>query len=57
MRAKFWLGSLARGDLSDDLGVGIFGKSCLGVMDRIHLTRDRCRWRAHVNTVMNLRLP
>jgi hypothetical protein len=28
-----------------------------GAMDWIHLARDRDRWRALVNTVMNLRVP
>jgi hypothetical protein len=28
-----------------------------GGMDRIHLVKDRDRWRSLVNTVMNLRVP
>ena len=28
-----------------------------GVMDWIELARDKERWRAHVNAVMNLRVP
>jgi hypothetical protein len=28
-----------------------------GVVDLIHLAQDRDRWRALVNTVMNLRVP
>jgi hypothetical protein len=29
----------------------------LGDVDWIHLAQDRDRWRAHVNMVMNLRVP
>jgi hypothetical protein len=29
----------------------------LGGVDWIGLARDRCGWRAHVNAVMNLRVP
>ena len=28
-----------------------------GGMDRVHLARDRYKWRALVNTVMNLQVP
>jgi hypothetical protein len=32
-------------------------KMDLGDVDSIHLAQDRDRWRALVNTVMNLRVP
>jgi hypothetical protein len=34
-----------------------FGEIGFGDVDWIHLPRDRDRWRALVNTVMNLRVP
>jgi hypothetical protein len=34
-----------------------FGKVGFGDVDCIHLAQDKDRWRALVNTVMNLRVP
>jgi len=60
----FWWGNLReRGHLEDQGGDGriilrwIFGKWELGGMDWIELAKDRDRWRALVNAVMNLRDP
>jgi hypothetical protein len=59
----FWCGDLREGDHLGDAGVD--GKIILkwilktwhGGMDWIELARDRDRWRALVNAVMNLRAP
>jgi len=59
----FWWGKLRERDHLGDPGVDgriilrwIFRKWD-GVMDWINLARDRDRWRALVNAVMNLRFP
>jgi hypothetical protein len=55
-----WLGSLEVGDHWEDLGVDgrmDLGEIGFGDVDWIYLAQDRDRWRALVNTVMNLRVP
>jgi hypothetical protein len=60
----FWWGKLRQRDHLGDTGVGgttilkwIFTKFGCGGMEWIDLAKDRDRWRALVNTVMNLRVP
>jgi hypothetical protein len=59
----FWLGNLREGDRLEDPGVDeeILLKRILkkwnGDMDGIDLVRDRDRWPALVNTLMNLLFP
>jgi hypothetical protein len=64
VHTTFWLGGLKGGDHQEDLGVD--GKTTLkwdlreigfGDVNWIHWAQDRDRWRALVNTVMNLRVP
>jgi hypothetical protein len=63
MHKGFWWGDLWEGDHVGDPRVdgriilkSIFNKWD-GGMDWIQLAQDRARWRALVNTVMNLRVP
>ena len=60
----FWWGNLRERDRLGDPGVDgriilswIFRKWEVGGMDWIELGRDRDRWRALVNALMNLRVP
>jgi hypothetical protein len=62
--ARFGWGNLRERDHFGDPGVDgrmilrwIFRKWDVGVMDWIELARDRGRWRALVNAIMNLRVP
>ena len=63
MRTGFWCGNLGERDHFEYPGVDgriilrrIFGKWDWS-MDWIDLVRDRNRWRALVNAVMNFRVP
>jgi hypothetical protein len=40
----------------ENIGMDL-GEVCWGDVDRIGLTQDRNRWRALVNSVLNLRVP
>jgi hypothetical protein len=60
----FWWGNLSERDHSGDPDANgriilrwIFRKWDLVRMDWIELVQDRDRWRAFVNTLMNLRVP
>jgi hypothetical protein len=59
----FWLVGPKVGDHWEDVGVGgritLKGLRELGIdgTNWIQLAHDRVRWRAFVNTVMNLRVP
>jgi hypothetical protein len=59
----FWWGNLKRRDRLGGLGIGggiilkwIQEVECVG-MDWIDLAQDKDRWRALVNTAMNIRVP
>jgi hypothetical protein len=63
VQTGFWWGYLGKGDHLGDPGLDgriilkwIF-KKWDGGMEWIDLSQDRDRWRALVNTVMNLRVP
>jgi hypothetical protein len=57
----FWLGGPKVRDHWEDLGIGgrITLRWALGIdgANWIRLAQDRVRWRAFLNTVMNLRVP
>jgi hypothetical protein len=63
MHTGFWLGDLREGDHVGDPGVGWEDNIKMDLqevgwgMDWIELARDRDRWRAVVNAVMNLWVP
>jgi hypothetical protein len=63
MYRSYWLENLKRRDNSDDLGEGEDNikmhpkKSGFWNLDLIHIVEDIDRFRAFVNTVMNLPVP
>ena len=64
MYTGFWWGNVRERDQLGDPGVDgriiliwIFRKWDVGAMDWFELAQGRDRWRALVNTVMNLRVP
>jgi len=63
VHTEFWWGELMEGDNLEDLGVDwkiilkwIFEKLGVGGLDWIAVARERDRWRAFVNAVMNIRV-
>jgi hypothetical protein len=63
MRKAFWFESLTGGDHSEDLGVDgdnikmDLRERVLESVNWTYLTQDKDRWRALVNTVINLWVP
>jgi hypothetical protein len=61
VHTTFWLGGLKgrgrpRSRWEDNIKMDL-GEIGFGDVDWIHLAQDRDRWRALVNTVINLRVP
>jgi hypothetical protein len=56
-RISFWTFEILKQDFSTSMGMVYLQEVGCGGMDWIELAQDRDRWRAHVNAVMNLRVP